>query len=345
MPGAGSFWSPSKLLGGTALVASAFSFLQIMRELDLGEIQQQVARRPRVVVTAADLALAQRLADLLQADSSGPPLLVQSLSQQDSGNGTGAWASPPDLALLAVEPGADHAALIAAYRARGMAANVPVVAVGLDHWSWEGRREIEGPAPTLLVATHTGQPDDLVGLLAEAAVDLLPEDSLALGRWLHSLRAPIAELLIRDTSLANAKFALFTNLPAAILPLLGGLVASAADVIVLTKNQGLLVYKLAGLHERDLDDRFALTIEIASVVGAAFFWRTAARTLAGLLPMLVGALPKAAVAYGGTYTIGQLAQVYYRTGQRPSPEVVERLQQQAAELAARVTSALPGREE
>jgi uncharacterized protein (DUF697 family) len=333
----------NRLFSGTTLVGTAFSFVQIMRELNLGEIQQQLAQRPRLVVAAAELSVAQRLADLLAAASNGPPLIVEALGPSEAGRRPDSWSPPPELALLAVEPGGEPAALAAAYRARSGAAGVPLVVVGLGGWSWEGRRDLGGPAPTYLLATRSGQPAALLGLLAAALAELLPERSLALGRWLSALREPTAELLIRDTSLANAKFALATDLPAAVLPFLGGLVSSAADTIVLTKNQGLLVYKLAGLHERNLDDKLALALEIAPVVGASFFWRTVARTLVGLLPMLIGALPKAAVAYAGTYAVGQLAQVYYRTGQRPSAELAGRLQQQAAELAARVVSQLPRR--
>ena len=49
--------------------------------------------------------------------------------------------------------------------------------------------------------------------------------------------------------------------------LAGGLVGDFADIIVLTKNQAVLVFKLAGLYGRNLHDYRALALEIAPVIG------------------------------------------------------------------------------
>ena len=71
----------NNLLGKTGLVGGALSFVQIMRELSLDEIQRQLAYQPRLVVTAADFSLALRLADLIEADPDGPPLTVGALAR------------------------------------------------------------------------------------------------------------------------------------------------------------------------------------------------------------------------------------------------------------------------
>src|SRR5947209_16131746 len=155
---------------------------------------------------------------------------------------------------------------------------------------------------------------------------------LSAGRRHPLLREPVAEHLIRDTSRVNAQFAAISSLPAN-LPLVGGLVGDMADVLVLTKNQVLLLFKLAGLYGRDLSLGRQLIVEILPVVGTAFFWRSTARALVGLLPSLLGLLPKTLVAYSGTYVVGQMARYYYRYGDRPPPELVKELRAEGTRLA------------
>ena len=130
----------------------------------------------------------------------------------------------------------------------------------------------------------------------------------------------------------NAQFAALSSLPAN-LPLIGGLVGDVADVLVLTKNQLLLLFKLAGLYGRDLELGRQLIVEVLPVVGGAFVWRSAARALVGLLPPLLGVVPKTIVAFTGTYIVGETARYYFRFGRKPPPEVVVELRAEAARLA------------
>jgi uncharacterized protein (DUF697 family) len=155
---------------------------------------------------------------------------------------------------------------------------------------------------------------------------------LSAGRRHPLLREPVAEHLIRDTSRVNAQFAALSSLPANI-PLLGGLVGDMADMLVLTKNQLLLLFKLAGLYGRDLQLGRQLIIEVMPVVGGAFVWRSTARALVGLLPSLLGLLPKTVVAYTGTYLVGQSARYYYRFGRKPPPAIMRELRDEGSRLA------------
>jgi uncharacterized protein (DUF697 family) len=178
--------------------------------------------------------------------------------------------------------------------------------------------------------------------LFRVLVAAAPEVMLSLGRRHPLLREPVADYLIRDTSRVNAQFAALSSLPAS-LPILGGLVGDMADVLVLTKNQVLLLLKLAGLYGRDLALGRQLLVEVAPVVGGAFVWRSTARALVGLLPTLLGLVPKTLVAYTGTYVVGQSARYYYRFGRRPPPEIARELRAEAARLAQSTLSRLPGR--
>ena len=74
-----------------------------------------------------------------------------------------------------------------------------------------------------------------------------------------------------------------SSLPA-LIPVLGLVLGGMADILVLTKNQAMLVFKLAAIYGRDIDDQIAILKEIMPVIGSAFLWRTAARTAVGLAP-------------------------------------------------------------
>ncbi|HUE75452.1 MAG TPA: hypothetical protein VMP10_01385 [Chloroflexota bacterium] len=190
--------------------------------------------------------------------------------------------------------------------------------------------------------TATDQ-NSIVKELIPAIVRTLPDMGLALARTLPTLREPIADRLIVDTSRANGEFALASSLPANI-PLLGTFLSAGTDMIVLTKNQAMLVFKLAAIYGRSLHSRSRLAIEIAPVVGAAFVWRTIARTLVGLLPGFIAAVPKTGVAFAGTFVVGRTAQYYYQWNRRPSPELVRKFGDEARQmLIGRFTRLLPGR--
>jgi hypothetical protein len=55
--------------------------------------------------------------------------------------------------------------------------------------------------------------------------------------------------------------------------------------------------------------------EIASIILGAFGWRAIARELAGRIPFGEGLIPKAAIAYAGTYVAGLSLERYHRIGQ------------------------------
>jgi uncharacterized protein (DUF697 family) len=168
--------------------------------------------------------------------------------------------------------------------------------------------------------------------LLGALVRLTPDALLPLGRRYPRIREAVAERLILDVSRANAQFAALSSLPANI-PLVGGVVGDFADILVLTKNQLILLFKLAGLYGRDLELGRQLVLEILPVVGGAFFWRSTARSLVGLLPGFMALVPKVVVAYAGTFVVGEMARYYYRYGRRPPPGLVRELSAEGLRLA------------
>ena len=65
------------------------------------------------------------------------------------------------------------------------------------------------------------------------------------------------------------------------------IVSAGADLVVLTKNQVMMSYKLAAANDRDLEDHAGVLRELVPVVGAGFVWRTVAREATSFLPFLM----------------------------------------------------------
>jgi hypothetical protein len=68
--------------------------------------------------------------------------------------------------------------------------------------------------------------------------------------------------------------------------------------------------------------------KLATVVGSAFLWRQLARQLVGLIPAY-GIVPKIAVAYAGTYAVGQAIYQWCAQGERLKPEALKALYTEA----------------
>jgi len=147
--------------------------------------------------------------------------------------------------------------------------------------------------------------------LATAVLTALPAGfHLAAARRLPGLRSTFARRLTAEVSLSNAAFTVASGVPS-LVPILG-IPISAADTVVLTKNQALMVYRLALAFGAPPEFQKRM-MEITPVIGAAVVWRQVAGGLVGLVPGY-GILPKTAVAYAGTYITGRAAELWYATG-------------------------------
>jgi uncharacterized protein (DUF697 family) len=171
--------------------------------------------------------------------------------------------------------------------------------------------------------------------LRQAIVRAAPERAPAFGRAFPIFRPAATRAVINETAIANAQFALISNVPA-IIPILGGIAAASADFIVLTKNQVMMMYKLGAMYGRDVHDQVAIIQELAPVVGAGFLWRTIARSAVSFLPFAAGTIPKVAIAFAGTMAVGFAAEYYYRTNLRPTREQLRAFRGEALELVRRI---------
>ena len=165
------------------------------------------------------------------------------------------------------------------------------------------------------------------------------ERAPAFGRALPAFRAAAAKQVIDETASANAQFSVVSNIPT-LIPVLGNIAAAGADFIVLTKNQVMMLYKLAAVHGRDLGDQRGILQDVLPVVGAGLVWRTVARQATTWLPFAAGTIPKLAIAYAGTMAIGRAADYYYRTGMKPTRSQIDQFTRQAMEMLRHLN--LPG---
>jgi uncharacterized protein (DUF697 family) len=170
-------------------------------------------------------------------------------------------------------------------------------------------------------------------------LELLPDRHLALARHYPIFRLAVARLLISETASANATYSIGTGI-AEIVPALN-IPFNVADMIVITKNQALMVYKLGlalGLSTNWKDH----AAELGGVVGAGFLWRQVARELIGLIPVW-GIIPKVAVAYAGTYAVGEAILRWYQTGRKVSGQSMKEIYADALARGKQVAQSLIAR--
>jgi hypothetical protein len=158
-------------------------------------------------------------------------------------------------------------------------------------------------------------------LVACEIIEKYPDLKLALARKYPAFRKPVSEDIIFNVSKENAVFSVATSVPA-LMPILAAPWAVgefASDTAFLTMNQIRMAFMLAAAHDETVGYREQKS-EIASMFAGAFGWRAIARELIGVIPMGGGIIPKAGIAFAGTYVVGLSLEKFYRMGQGMTPE-------------------------
>jgi hypothetical protein len=139
---------------------------------------------------------------------------------------------------------------------------------------------------------------------------------LAIARRFPLFRRPVADKIIHRVSRENALFSLVTALPnviPSVIDLPWAIGEFATDTAFLTMNQIRMALLMAGAHDRIIGYT-EQKAQIAVIVAGAFGWRALARELVGKIPLGGGLIPKAAVAFAGTYVVGLGLEKLNRTG-------------------------------
>jgi len=140
--------------------------------------------------------------------------------------------------------------------------------------------------------------------------------ALPLARIFPPFRELVVKSTVHEVSRENAMFSLMTALPNIVpslaeLPWIAGEFAS--DTAVLTGNQIRMAFLLAAASDRPIGFKEQRS-EIGSIIAGAWGWRAAARQLVSKIPFGGGVIPKAAIAYAGTYVVGLSLERVYRIG-------------------------------
>jgi uncharacterized protein (DUF697 family) len=298
-----------------------------VKEIDLRPLRQEALQIVKIAIVGApesgrDMLAAQMSSDPLRRDDitiqADIPVLDLDKAEQ---------AESAHLIILMLDARQNEIGIQKELVRKWAAAERPVL-VFVNHigqgdrysfgaWTdWTQRRVVFG---------DVSDTEFLLDGFAQAAMDLLPGKLTALGRQYPLFRTPIAQALINETSFSNAAYSVSTGL-AEIIPIFD-IPLNVADMLILTKAQAFLVYKLGLTLGLSLEWQDYVT-EFGGVLGSGFVWRQLARSLIGLIPAW-GIIPKVAVAYAGTYVVGKVVVQWYLTGRHVTRKQMNEFYQQA----------------
>lgn len=298
-----------------------------IKEIDLKPIRESATNPVRIVLVGAPGSGRHTLAEQMRTDPARPGIHTQSTLALASLEAADEVPAAHLVIILADASRTDFTgeqALVKKWSEAGKNLLVFINKLDLVNSNVEAQAQGEWLASRVIY----GSVNDVTYLQREfipTVLELLPQQQLALGRQFPLFRLTIARQLINEACLSNAAYSFSTGL-AEIVPVLD-LPLNVTDMVVLTKSQAFLAYKLGlllGFSTRWQD----YVTEFGSVIGTGFLWRQIARELIGLVPGW-GIIPKVAVAYSGTYVVGNAILGWYLTGRNLSPKQMRALYAQA----------------
>ncbi len=168
-----------------------------------------------------------------------------------------------------------------------------------------------------------------------------PELSLPLARFILPFRAPVIDNVIGAVAKENALFSLATAIPD-MIPLISlpwAIGEFASDTAFLTMNQIRMTFLIAAASDCEVGYSQQKG-EIASIVAGAFGFRAIARELIGKIPMGGGLIPKAAVAWSGTYVVGRSMERLHSLGYAYTPQERKSAYEQAMDKGREIAASL-----
>jgi len=314
-----------------------------IKEIDLKPIRESAVLLLRIALVGAHGVGKHTLAEQMRSDPSKPEVHTQSAAVITEVGGD-TQAPEADLIILLVDATrsdfTDEKELTKKWSEGGK--NFLVFVNKLDLAGGSISEEArQGWMTDRVIYGSANQSESLQKIFVPAAIELLPHHLIALGRQFPLFRMAIARQLINETCFSNAAYSFSTGV-AEIVPVLD-LPLNLTDIVVLTKSQAFLAYKLGlllGFSTRWQD----YVTEFGGVIGGGFIWRQIARSLIGFVPGW-GIIPKVAIAYSGTYVVGNAILGWYESGRNLSPQQMRDLSKQAftrgKELARTLGERLP----
>lgn len=168
---------------------------------------------------------------------------------------------------------------------------------------------------------------------------------LPLARSFPGFRRATAREIVQTTSIENAVFVASTSLGNVIpnpLQPLASVAEALGDTVVLTANQVRMLFRLGAALNRQIGVRQQMP-EVFTILGAAVGWRSVARELVSKMPFGSGVVPKAGIAFAGTWAIGDAVAYYYTTGRQLSREEIRQRFDAAQEMGRTAVEAIVAR--
>ncbi len=289
---------------------------RILKDVDLQAIRREAGRRVHLLVIGETTVDADELALRLAEGQDDPgncltavdaPLAASAIARRAGLDGDDR-PYRPDI-VIAILRGQDESPDMRAARRHwaGRKAHLVTVVVGSDRIA--GAVQIRGASS--LVAIDRMDDKGFLNVVDAMFAVVEPDRRVGLARQMPSLRPKVIHSLIEETARANAGYAFSTGL-AEMIPVLG-IPLAIGDMVVLSKNQLMMSYRIA-LAAGKTGQARELIAEIVGVLGGGLLFRQIARQLVGLIPV-VGIVPKVAVAYGGTWAIGRAIGLWATEGQ------------------------------
>ncbi len=314
-----------------------------LKEVDLRPYREEALNPVKIAIVGRPGVGRHALADQLRRDPqrlSSETLTTVLISDLDSEE----WVNASELIILMLDAASNDFNLEHSLAKKWAGAGKKVLAfinrinpsenqlVNSISLAWDLDRVLNGSVENSYFLQHEFVPTIL---------ELLPERHLALGRQFPLFRMAVAHKLINDASLTNAVYALSTGM-AEVVPIFD-IPLNIADMVVLTKAQAFLVYKL-GLALGFSTRWEEYVAEFGSVIGGGFVWRQLSRMLIGLIPVW-GIVPKVAVAYSGTFAVGHVVLQWYLTRNKLTRQQMSAIYTQALtngkKIAQDMVSRLP----
>jgi len=317
---------------------------RILREVDLEAIRREAERHVHLMVIGETPADADALALRLAEGQPDPAPWLTSLDAPLAALDEGRSADPrrealldvPDI-ILVVAGGTRVAPALEPVRRRWIARKVPLVTVAVGTGERPGKVRTHGGTARVAVDRLD---EEGVGHVIDAVFGVIdPERRLALARQFPALRPRVIGALIDETARTNAGYAFSTGI-AEIIPLLD-IPLNIGDILVLTKNQLMMSYRIALAAGKQGRPRELLG-EIVGVIGGGLLFRQVARQLIGLIPV-IGIVPKVAVAYGGTWVIGRAVSYWATEGRKITGRRLKELSREGLARGRGVARALKKR--
>ncbi len=298
-----------------------------LKEVDLRPLREAALSPVKLAIVGRPGVGRHTLADQIRQDPQRPEsktqtaVLISELNSVD-------WVSAAELIILVLNATSTDFSLEQALAKKWVDAGKKVLVfinkidllgnqlLNSNSLRWEMGQVLHGSALNSVFMQHEFVP---------VILELLPERHLALGRQFPLFRVAIAHKLISDSCFSNAVYSLSTGV-AEVVPIFD-IPFNIADMVVLTKAQAFLAYKLGltlGFSTRWQD----YLGEFGSVLGGGFVWRQLARMLIGLIPIW-GIVPKVAIAYSGTYVVGHVILQWYLNGRHISTQQMRAIYWQA----------------